>query len=190
MKKLSLPTLSLTCALSIFAMNAFASEDVPTIPNDPNTPTTPTTSSGNIGYADFVKSCKSPESYGHQRPAENIRVVCKDVQKSWQQIEAGATSVSASRNISTEVFSDKYHVALENFMIEVPDYSVSCPRLQEVISTSQIEKALTCAQVLEEVRDLKDICLEAITEAVKENPDLVEVVPTGKTFMTCEKVAK
>lgn len=44
---------------------------------------------------------------------------------------------------------------------------------------------MTCDQVLAETRDLKEICLDAINEAISENPDLVTVVATGRTFSSC-----
>ena len=152
MKKLLLATMALACSLS-YAQDA-----------------------GTLSYADFVKSCQNPGSYGQQRPPENIRIACKNVQRTWQPIEAGGTTVSESRNISTEIFSDKYHVVAEDFVVAVPELNVSCPRLREVMQTSQIEKAVNCAQVISETRTLEAVCFDAINEAIAANPDLVQVV--------------
>jgi hypothetical protein len=44
---------------------------------------------------------------------------------------------------------------------------------------------LTCAQVIAETRSLKEVCIDAINEAISQNPDLVVTVPTGKTFSSC-----
>jgi len=143
---------------------------------------------GDLTYAQFVDSCQNPSSYGAQRPPQNIRVACKNVQTTWNPIEAGGTTLEESRLLSTELFSDKYHVVLQSFDVETPEFNVSCPRFREVVETSQIDKALTCEQVLVETRDLKEICIDAINEAISQNPDLVEVAPTGRTFSSCSGI--
>jgi hypothetical protein len=170
MKKLLMATMTV---MSVLSINSFAQ----TAPG-----------SATLSYADFVDSCKNPGNYGQQRPPEKISVSCKNVQTVWEPIEAGSTTVKESRNLSTELFSDKYHVMLENFVIAVPELTVACPRLREVTQTSQIEKSLTCDQVIAETRDLKTICFDAINEAIAANPDLVVVVPTGKTYSPCTPV--
>ncbi len=140
---------------------------------------------GEMSYEDFMKSCRDPGAYGQQRPAENIRIACKNIQTSWQPVEAGSTTLLESRKISSELFSDKYHVALQDFTVAVPELNISCPKFREVLETSQIEKSLTCAQILAETRTLKELCVDAIDEAVSQNPDLVVVTPTGKTYNSC-----
>ncbi len=168
MKTLTLASASLALAVSLFGMNAYSQ------------------TSANLTYAQFVESCKNPGTYGHQRPPQNIRVACKNVPKVWEPIEAGSISITESRNLSAELFSDKYHVILQNFVIAMPELVVACPRLREVVETASIEKSFTCEQVIADPRDLKEICIEAINEAIAQNPDIVESVPTGRTFKTCE----
>lgn len=168
MKMIPLAALALTFAVASFGTTAHAQAQ------------------GELTYEQFIDSCKNPATHGHQRPPQNIRVACKNVARSWQPIEAGSTSLSEARNLSAELFSDKYHVALANFVIAVPELSVSCPRLREVTETSEIEKSLTCEQVIAETRDLEAICFDAINEAIAENPDLVVIVPTGRTYNACE----
>ena len=146
--------------------------------------------SGDMTYESFLDSCKNPAAYGAQRPPENIRVSCKNVHSTWVPIEAGGTALSETRNLSTELFSDKYHVVLQSFEVETPEFNIACPRYREVIETSQIDKSLTCEQVLAETRGLKEICLDAIDEAILANKDLVEVVATGKTFSGCSGVVQ
>jgi len=140
---------------------------------------------GDMTYESFLDSCKNPAAYGAQRPPQNIRISCKNVQSTWAPIEAGGTALSETRNLSTELFSDKYHVVQQSFDVETPEFNISCPRYREVIETSQIDKSLTCEQVLAETRGLKEICLDAINEAISANRELVEVVATGKTFSGC-----
>ncbi len=164
MKIISLTTLTFTLAVTALSSGAFA---------------------GELSYADFVKSCQNPGAYGHQRPPESIKIQCKNVLKGWEPIEAGSTALTESRCLSAEVFSDKSHVALENFTVAVPELNVACPRFRQVVETSQIEKALTCAQVIAETRTLKEICIDAIDEAIAENPDIVTTVPTGAIYNSC-----
>lgn len=140
---------------------------------------------GGLTYDKFLDSCKNPSSYGAQSPPQNIHLSCQNVQTTWNPIEAGGTALDESRVLSTELFSDKYHVVLQDFAVETPEFNVSCPRFREVVETSQIDKAMTCDQVLAETRDFKEICLDAINEAISENPDLVTVVATGRTFSSC-----
>lgn len=162
--KTPLITLALSFTVSLIAMHATA---------------------GELSYADFVESCKNPTAYGHQRPPQNIRISCSDMRKTWEPIEAGSSTLTESRLIAAELFSDKDHVALESFVVALPELNVACPRFREVTATSQIESAFNCDQVINETRSLKEICVDAINEATAENPDLVEVVPTGRTYSVC-----
>lgn len=171
MKKLNLKLLAITSAISFFTITAPAL-------------------AGELSYDDFVKSCKDPGAYGHQRPADNIKISCKNMQTVWQPVEAGATTLVESRSISSELFSDKYHVALKDFSVAVPELNISCPKFREVLETSQIEKSFTCAQIVAETRTLEALCVDAIDEAVSQNPDLVTTAPTGKTYNSCSTPAQ
>lgn len=171
MKKLNLKLLAITSAISFFTITAPAF-------------------SGELSYDDFVKSCKDPGAYGHQRPADNIKISCKNMQTVWQPVEAGSTTLVESRTISSELFSDKYHVALKDFSVAVPELNISCPKFREVLETSQIEKSFTCAQIVAETRTLEALCVDAIDEAVSQNPDLVITTPTGKTYNSCSTPAQ
>jgi len=171
MRKLCLSVLTVASFSTLMTMpNAFAASD--------------------LTYEKFIDSCQNPTTYGAQRPPQNIRLACKNVQSTWNPIEAGGTALDESRMLSTELFSDKYHVVLQDFDVETPEFNVSCPRFREVIETSQIDKSMTCEQVLVETRNLKEICLDAINEAISENPDLIEVVATGRTFSSCSGIVQ
>jgi hypothetical protein len=166
MKMVSLATMSLTLAITLFSGSEVSARE--------------------LSYADFLKSCQDPTAYGHQRPPENIRVTCTNVQQGWEPIEAGSTTLDESRLLSTELFSDKHHIKRECFNLVVPEFNVLCPRFREVKETVTIDKTLTCALLLDDDRSLQEICTDAINEAVAANPDLVDVVPTGAVFNTCE----
>lgn len=138
-----------------------------------------------LSFEEFRDSCQNPGSHGAQRPPENVKIQCKNVRTGWQQIESGSTQLSESRTVTAELFSDKFEVCAQDFNIAQPEANVVCPRLREVIETVQIEKSLTCAQILATEDGLDKLCLDAINEAISANPDLVQSEPTGRTFSVC-----
>lgn len=139
----------------------------------------------NLSYEEFLEACKNPDSQGAQIPPDQIKVLCVDEKLRWQPTESGIIDLDQSRLLSAELFSDKYHVNAEEYVLELPEAVTSCPQQREVLETAVVERPLTCAQVLNEKRGLKEICQEAIDSAIAANPDIVETVPTGRTFSTC-----
>lgn len=141
--------------------------------------------SAELTFDQFRESCTDPDSFGHQRPPEKIRVLCKNVYTGWNPIEAGGVSLSASRVLTGELFSDKYHVSSTDYDVEVPEMRAECPRFREVTETVTIERSMTCDQVMADERTLEDICLDVINDGVGQNPDMVEVEPTGRVYSVC-----
>lgn len=141
--------------------------------------------SAELTFDQFRESCTDPDSFGHQRPPERIRILCKNVYTGWNPIEAGGVDLSTSRVLTGELFSDKYHVSSTDFNVEVPEMRASCPRFREVTETVTIESSMTCEQVLADERNLEDICLDVINDGVAQNPDMVESVPTGRVYDVC-----
>lgn len=141
---------------------------------------------GELTYEEFLEACKNPDSQGAQIPPEQVKVLCVDEKLIWQPIESGTVNLEQSRLLSAELFSDKYHVNAEEFPLDLPEAAVACPRQREILETAVVEKPLSCAQVLNEKRGLKEICREAINSAIAANPDIVESVPTGRIFSACE----
>lgn len=140
----------------------------------------------NLTYEEFIEACKNPDSQGAQIPPTQIKVLCVDEKLRWQPTESGTIDLGQSRLLSAELFSDKYHVDASEFTLEMPEAMTTCPQQREVLETAVVEKPLSCAQVLNEKRGLKEICQEAIDSAIAANPDIVETIPTGKIFSTCE----
>lgn len=139
-----------------------------------------------LSYEEFIEACKNPDSQGMQIPPEQIKVLCVDEKLRWQPTESGVINLDQSRLLTAELFSNKYHVKQQEFVLEMPEAMTSCPKQREILETAVVEKPLTCAQVLNEKRGLEEICREAIDSAIAANPDIVESVPTGREFTTCE----
>lgn len=140
---------------------------------------------GELTYAEFLSSCQNPGAFGHQRPPQSIKIDCKNVYTGWEQIESGSFSLPESRQITSEIFSDKYHVSVADYSIETPDRRVTCPRLREVIQRVTVEKSITCEQILANPQSLETLCLQVIDEAVANNPALVVSSTTGRVYNVC-----
>lgn len=138
-----------------------------------------------LTYDQFVKSCKNPDAFGHQRPPEQIKVICKDEKTRWVPVESAAFDLETIATLSAELFSDKHHVAEEHFPQPGGEANGVCPRLREDLTSVALELSLTCSQVLNEKRDLEDICLDAIASAEAANPDIRESAPTGNLYEPC-----
>lgn len=144
---------------------------------------------GELSYEDFVKSCKNPDAFGHQRPPEQIKVICESEKTRWVPVESAPFELPTVESLTAELFSDKHHVAEELFPQPGGEANGVCPRLREDIGDAVVELSLTCAQVLNEKRDLEDICLDAIAAAEAANPDIREYVPTGNLYEPCGESA-
>ena len=138
-----------------------------------------------MSFEEFQDSCQNPSQYGHQNPPSKIRLMCHDVFNAWQPIESGVVELSESRLISSEIFSDKYHVSTSEFDLNVPERNAVCPRFREVVQTATLEVSKTCSDLQGEEVSLKELCQEALDQAIAENPDIVETTPSGRTFSVC-----
>tara|TARA_Y100000768_G_scaffold388938_1_gene388973 strand:- start:10984 stop:11460 length:477 start_codon:yes stop_codon:yes gene_type:complete len=138
-----------------------------------------------LTFEQFQESCENPAAYGSQNPPAKIKLLCHDVYNAWEPVESGIVKLSESRMISSELFSDKYHVSTDSYDIAVPERNAVCPRLREVVHTATIEIGKTCADVAGEDVTLEDLCREALDSAIAENPDLVETEASGRMFSVC-----
>lgn len=148
-----------------------------------------TSFAGELTYGEFVESCKNPEAYGHQRPPEQIKVICESEKTRWVPVESAPFDLPTVESLTAELFSDKHHVDEELFPQPGGETTGVCPRLREDIGDAAVELTLTCAQVLNEKRGLEDICLDAIASAEAANPDIREYVPTGNVYEPCGETA-
>ncbi len=147
-----------------------------------------TVNAKNLTYDEFKESCQDPALYGHQVPPTQIRLVCKNVFTGWQAIESGSVALDESRLIAGELFSDKHNVSRNSWELATPERNVSCPRYREVVSTAEIEVALTCSQIVDDERGVDDLCEDYLDEAISENPDIVDTEATGNIYSVCGDV--
>ncbi|MCO4755913.1 MAG: hypothetical protein KC478_15640, partial [Bacteriovoracaceae bacterium] len=144
---------------------------------------------GELTYEQFKSSCLDPDKFGHQRPPEAIKVICEDERTRWVPVESAPFELDTVAQLSAELFSDKHHVAEKTFPLPGGETNGVCPRLREDLTSAAVELSLTCAEVLNDKRDLEDICLEAIASAEAANPDIRESMPTGNLFEPCGETA-
>ena len=143
---------------------------------------------GELTYEQFKESCRNPDDFGHQRPPEAIKVICEDARTRWVPVESAPFELDTVAQLTAELFSDKHHVDQELFPLPGGETNGVCPRLREDLTSAAVEISLTCAEVLNDKRDLEDICLEAIASAEAANPDIRESMPTGNMFEPCGTV--
>lgn len=138
-----------------------------------------------LTFEQFKESCRNPGAYGHQNPPTQIRLQCNNREQGWQAIESGSLNLEESRFVTSELFSNKHTVAARTAEVNVPESIAMCPRFRGVIETSSIEVSLSCSEILSEDRTLDELCLDELNSAIDENPDLVEVTPTGEIYNVC-----
>lgn len=143
-----------------------------------------------LTYQEFVDSCSDPARFGQQVPPTQIKLVCKNNYIGWQAIESGSVSLTESRTVTGELFSNKFTVGLQSFSLATPEFNVMCPRLREVSSSAEIELSLTCDQIIADDRTVEEQCQDNLDEAINANPDIVEHTPTGRIHSVCGDVVQ
>jgi hypothetical protein len=149
-----------------------------------------TANANELTYQEFVDSCAEPARYGQQVPPTQIKLVCKNTAVGWQAIESGSIGLDESRTITGELFSNKFTVGLQSFMLATPEFNVMCPRLREVSSAAEIEISLTCDQIVSDDRSVEEQCQDNLDQAINENPDIVVQTPTGRVHSVCGDVVQ
>src|SRR5690554_5330937 len=144
---------------------------------------------GKVSYEDFIRSCKNPDEFGHQRPPEQIRVICESEETRWVPVESAPFELKTIENLTAELFSDKHNVEKEYYPQPDNETTGVCPRLREDIGDAVVEVSLSCAEVLNGKRGLESICLDAIRSAEASNPGIREWVPTGNMYEPCGEAA-
>ena len=143
-----------------------------------------------LTYEQFLESCQNPDAFGHQRPPENIKVICADERTRWVPVESAPFELDTTAVLSSELFSDKHHVALETYPQPGSEANGVCPRLREDLTSAVVEFSLTCSQALNnKAGDLEDLCQDAIATAEAANPDIRESEPTGRFYEPCDESA-
>jgi hypothetical protein len=142
-----------------------------------------------ISWDDFKYRCSdSPDKpLNEQGVPTHIKVICTNVEREFVADKAGAIPLDASRHVAAHVTSDKFDVsdAMER------DYPVAakgagmCPRYKEVEHQLQVERDLSCADVLSIKGDVQDYCaanVDSMKGAVAKN---IQTHDTGVVINTC-----
>ena len=138
-----------------------------------------------LTFGEFKEACQDPDSYGHQLPPGEIKVICADEITRWIPVEGSPFELPTEGTRSNELFSDKHHVALEVVDLPPGETGGECPNFREDIGSAVVELSLSCQDVINEKRDLDSICEDALADAEAANPDIREYVATGRTGTAC-----
>jgi hypothetical protein len=140
-----------------------------------------------LTWDQFKDSCKNPGQYQAQRPAENIKVVCRDQRWSWVlSSTAGSKDLDQSRAIGTELFSDKFHVVAATNQVCADPLKVGCPVYNQVELDMNTEQAVTCDDVANFAGSITDFCEGVLNNAYNSNPGSYSSTPTGKSANLCD----
>lgn len=144
-----------------------------------------------ISWDDFKFRCSDAKDkpLNQQLKPAHIRLQCTNVEREYVPSDPGVLDLGASRHVLTTVLSDKFDVAVMG-----KDYAPSgaaakaagtCLRYKEVERTIQVEKTLSCGEVVGIKGDINDYCAGALEMAKGTSPKLIETRETGAVRDTC-----
>ena len=139
-----------------------------------------------LTFADFKLSCQNPQQFQAQRPPEGIKIVCKDVRYTWVPVAAGQVRMATTpRTVTGELFSDKYHVSIEQKSMACAEAVGACSRFKEVGQKVETERAVTCDEILQFTGGLHEFCATATDQLIASNASAAQVYDTGRVMDTC-----
>ena len=144
----------------------------------------------NLSWDSFKDSCVHPAEFHAQRAPQAIKIVCKDLVHSWVPAEAGTVALGEDRAVTSEVFSDKYHVNSTVGVVGMAGKTGACPRFKEVALTLGTERSVTCDDILGFKGDLTAYCVSVLDSTKGANAKLENTEETGMTIDTCVQQAK
>lgn len=141
-----------------------------------------------ISWDDFKYRCSDAKDkpLNEQGKPLHIRVQCTNVEREFVPGAPGSVPLAASRQVVTNVLSDKFNVAAMGK--DYPSNSKatgSCLRYKEVERTIQIEKTMECAEILAIKGDINDYCMSNLDSMKGTSPKLIETRDTGVVRDTC-----
>ncbi len=139
-----------------------------------------------LSWEQFKESCLHPEQFHFQVPPSNIRIHCTDVQREYVALSPGQLPLPLKRKIISSVFSNKYNVIQNESISPITSKGGSCQRFKEVEKTLNVERILTCEDVLGIKSDLNDFCTSVLNAAKISNSKLMDVRDTGRVLDTCK----
>lgn len=142
-----------------------------------------------LSFKEFKDSCLNPMQFQSQRPPQDIKVVCKDVRRTWVPVDSGSIRMVSPRVITSEVYSDKFHVALAEHHPVNEESMVACSRFKEVAQVVSTERAVTCDEILALKGELHDFCADVTSQLVASNAGSAQISDTGRVYDTCPRKA-
>jgi hypothetical protein len=133
------------------------------------------------------KSCTNPAQFQSQRPPQDIKIICKDLRYSWINAEAGSVKMTGSRKVTSEVYSDKYHVAVAENPLALEDSVGTCSRYKEISQSLATERAVTCDEITTFKGEVGDYCAAVTDEVRQQNGSAVQIAETGRVMDTCPR---
>jgi len=160
---------------AMVSMSAFAGDN--TTPGNGN--------SKPISWDELKERCAHPERFDVQRAPQNIKIQCSDTKTTWAAAAPGEVALPGKRKVTAGVFADKFFVNHDSKEVPVYSKTGSCHRFKEIEETMTIERAVSCADILNFKGDLSEFCVSAVDAAKGSNPKLVEQKETGDFMDTC-----
>jgi hypothetical protein len=138
-----------------------------------------------LSWDEFRESCTNPAKFHSQRPPENIKVICKDVRQSYVPMESGSINLPSFRVVGSQLLSDKYYVTNTAESVGVISPNAACAQFKGIEQTLNVERVVTCDDILANQLSLRDTCVEFIDSAKNDNIEIVATRDNGQTISTC-----
>jgi hypothetical protein len=143
-----------------------------------------------ITWDEFKYRCADSKDkpLNEQGRPEHIRLQCTNVEREFVPASPGTLQLEATRHVVTTVLSDKFDVAAmgkDYAPASVAQSRAPCLRYKEVERTIQVEKSLSCGEILGIKGDINDYCASALDMIKGTSPKLVETRETGNVRDTC-----
>lgn len=144
-----------------------------------------------LTFAQFKQLCLNPGQFNAQRPPQKISITCANKVTKWVPAETtNPLDMKTTRTVTTSLISDKAQVRSTTVLIPAEPVVMDCPVMKEVVATIEIEKPVTCKDVVGKNVSLTEFCVTGldtvITESTTNDLDLEDVVETGRVFKSCE----
>ncbi len=141
-----------------------------------------------ISIEELQARCLNPGQFEQQHAPQNITIQCTDTQTSWVAGAPGEVSLDSSRQVTTAIFSDKWHVDAKTDNVAIQGKAGTCLRFKEVQATFTVEQKLTCDEILGRKEGITDFCASVLDRSKHENPKLIEMSDTGNLIDNCPQV--
>ena len=139
-----------------------------------------------ISLDELKQRCQDYTAFSDQIQVTNLTVQCSESANEWVAMEPGQIGLNSGRDVATRLVSSKLVVPASMRTYALEGSAGSCMRYKQVQKTLQIEKSITCAELLgQKDGSLDDLCASALDQTKGKAPKFVEIKDTGVTRDTC-----